>query len=141
VNRVADAQRRYFEDVEVGEEVETPALTVTEAHQSLYDGLTGELRDHGGGAASPLLTIGLSSGLGWRLPSPPLVILAFMGLEWRFLAPVKIGDTIRCRFRTTAKRSMRDGGVIIEERLILNHRDEVVQSGKATLLLAKRPAS
>jgi acyl dehydratase len=40
-----------------------------------------------------------------------------------------------------AKRSMKEGGVVIEERSILNQHGEVVQSGRLTLLVAKRPAA
>jgi len=36
---------------------------------------------------------------------------------------------------------MKEGGVIVEERLILNQHGEVVQSGRLTLLVAKRPAA
>jgi acyl dehydratase len=81
----------------------------------------------------------MSSGLGWRVPQPPLAVLAFMGFEWKFSLPLRIGDTIRSRSRTAAKRSMKDGGVVVEEREILNQRGEVVQSGRLTLLVAKRP--
>ena len=42
--------------------------------------------------------------------------------------------------RSLTKRSMKEGGVVIEERNILNQRGEVVQGGKLTLLVAKRPA-
>jgi hypothetical protein len=35
---------------------------------------------------------------------------------------------------------MKEGGVVVEERSILNQRGEVVQSGRLTLLVAKRPA-
>ncbi|MBI3028880.1 MAG: MaoC family dehydratase N-terminal domain-containing protein [Candidatus Rokubacteria bacterium] len=140
----------YFEDVVVGEPLETPALTLTEAHVVGYAGLTGEWeprstdevashRSEGGGRAVPdLLPICLSSGLGWRAPQPPLAILAFMGFEWTFALPLRLGDTIRSRSRTVAKRSMKDGGVVVEEREILNQRGEVVQSGRLTLLVAKR---
>jgi len=38
------------------------------------------------------------------------------------------------------KRSMREGGVIVEERQVINQRAEVVQHGKFTFLVAKRPA-
>jgi hypothetical protein len=38
------------------------------------------------------------------------------------------------------KRSMREGGVIVEERQVINQRDEVVHRGKFTFLVAKRPA-
>ena len=40
-----------------------------------------------------------------------------------------------------AKRSLKDGGVVVEQREIVNQRGEVVQSGRLTLLVAKRPAA
>ncbi len=141
----------YFEDVVVGEPLETPALTLTEAHMVRYAGLAGEWeprstdevasrRSESGGRVIPdLLPLCISSGLGWRVPKSPLAVLAFMGFEWKFSLPLRIGDTIRSRSRTVAKRSMKDGGVVVEEREILNQRGEVVQSGRLTLLVAKRP--
>ena len=50
------------------------------------------------------------------------------------------GDTIRSASKTVAKRLLKESGVIIEERTILNQRDEVLQSGRLTLLVARRPA-
>ena len=128
----------YFEDVEVGTPLETPAMTVTAAHVSLYAGLTG-----GAPATDPervpdLLALCLSSGLGWRVPRPPLVVLAFMGFDWRFHLPIRIGDTIHSRSHTAAKRAMKEGGVVFEERAIVNQRHEIVQSGRLTLLVARR---
>jgi acyl dehydratase len=128
----------YFEDVEIGVPLETPALTVTAAHVSLYAGVTGE-----GPAADPdevpqLLALCLSSGLGWRVPRPPLVVLAFMGFDWKFHLPIRVGDTIRSRSHTASKRSLKEGGVVFEHRDIVNQRDEIVQSGRLTLLVAKR---
>ena len=73
-------------------------------------------------------------------PHPPLVVLALMGFEWRFLRDARVGDTIRCVMRSVTKRLMKEGGVVIEERKILNQRDEVIQSGKLTLFVARRPS-
>ena len=141
----------YFEDVVVGEPLETPGRTLTEADIVQYVGLTGEweprttdevaasLAETNGRVIPDLLPLCMSSGLGWRVPQPPLAVLAFMGFEWKFSLPLRIGDTIRSRSRTAAKRSMKDGGVVVEEREILNQRGEVVQSGRLTLLVAKRP--
>ncbi len=129
----------YFEDVEVGKVLETPSLTVTEAHVALYGGVCGSVPEPH--AVQDLLPLCLSSGLGWRVPQPPLVVLAFMGFEWKFLKATRVGDTIRSASRTLAKRLMKEGGVVIEERRILNQRDETVQAGKLTLLVARRPAS
>ena len=128
----------YFEDVELGEPLETPALTVTAAHVALFEGLTGGAPATDPDMVPDLLALCLSSGLGWRVPRPPLVVLAFMGFEWKFHVPIRVGDTIRSRSHTAAKRSMKEGGVVFEEREIVNHRDEVVQSGRLTLLVAKR---
>ena len=128
----------YFEDVELGEPLETPALTVTAAHVALFEGLTGGAPATDPDMVPDLLALCLSSGLGWRVPRPPLVVLAFIGFEWKFHLPIRVGDTIRSRSHTAAKRSMKEGGVVFEEREIVNHRDEVVQSGRLTLLVAKR---
>jgi acyl dehydratase len=135
----AEGERRlYFEDVQVNVPLETPGMTLTEAHVGLFAGLTS--RRSGDPAAVPeLLPLCLSSGLGWRASQPPLVVLAFMGFDWQFFKPTRVGDTIRSVSTTVAKRSMREGGVVIEERRILNQAGDVVQSGRLTLLVAKRP--
>jgi acyl dehydratase len=128
----------YFEDLEIGKVQVTPAMTVTETHVALYGGLVGVSADPG--AAQDLLPLCLSVGLGWRVPQPPIVVLAFMGFEWKFIMPARVGDTIRSASKPVAKRLLKEGGVVIEERNILNQRDEVLQTGKLTLLVARRPA-
>src|SRR5437660_11563157 len=112
-------------------------MTLTEAHVGLYGGLTGDAaREHG--LVPDLLPLCLTAGLGWRVPQPPLAVLAFMGFEWHAMLPVRVGDTIFSRSRTATKRSMRDGGVVIEEREVINQRGEIVHKGKFTFLVAKR---
>lgn len=134
------SRRVYFEDVQAGVPFETPGMTLTETHSALYTALA-TTRPPDPGVVPDLLPLCLSSGLGWRVPQPPLVVLAFMGFEWRFLRPVRVGDTIRAVSTTVTKRSLKEGGVVIEERRILNQRGETVQSGRITLLVAKRPAA
>jgi acyl dehydratase len=132
--------RSYFEDVVVGSEHATPAMTVTEAHVVLYANLT---RDDAtsAGLVPDLLALCLSTGLGWRIERPALVVLAFMGIEWKILRPLRVGDTIRSVARTAVKRAMRDGGVVIEEHSIVDHRGDTLQSGRFTFLVAKRPVA
>ncbi len=133
------AERRlFFEDVQTNVPLETPGLTLTETHVALFASLTSG-RPPEPSLVPDLIPLCVSSGLGWRVPQPPLVVLAFMGFEWRFLKRTRVGDTIRSVSTTVAKRSMKDGGVVVEERSILNQRGEVVQSGRLTLLVAKRP--
>lgn len=133
------AARTYFEDVEVGESIITPAMTLTQAHVSIYRGLAGEDMAADPDAVPDLLPLCLSTGLGWRLPRAPLAVLAFMGFEWSIVAPVRVGDTVHSHSRTALKRTLRDGGVIVEEHMILKQGDEIVQQGKFTFLVAKRP--
>ena len=113
-------------------------MTITEAHVALYAGLTQDA-PAAPGVVPEILPLCLTVGLGWRVPQPPLAVLAFMGFEWKVLHPVRVGDTIFSRSRTATKRSMREGGVIIEEREVINQRGEVVHQGKFTFLVAKRP--
>ena len=130
--------RTHFEDVALDAVLETPAMTITEAHVGLYTGLVHELVEPG--TVPDYLPLCLTTGLGWRAPPPPLVVLAFMGFEWQTLGPVRVGDTIHSRSRTVTKRPLREGGVIIEVREVINQRGEVVEQGRFTFLVGRRPA-
>jgi acyl dehydratase len=129
----------YFEDVTPGDWTVSPALTLTEAHVSLYLGLSGEAAPPPGDVP-PLLPLAVSIGLGWRLPTPPVVVTAFVGFDWEIVKPLRVGDTVHGRARTMSKRSMRDAGIVIEEHEIVDQRGELAQRGRFTFLVAKRPA-
>jgi acyl dehydratase len=137
---VTAPSRFFFEDVVLHGVIDTPGITVTEAHVKLYAGVTGDEAPDAR-VVPELLLLCLTTGLGWRIPQPPLAVLAFMGVEWHIDAPLAVGDTIHSRSRTAVKRSMRDGGVVIEEREVINQRGETVQHGKFTFLVARRPAA
>ena len=68
-----------------------------------------------------------------------MVVLAFVGLEWQIVREVRVGDTVHIRSRISSKRPMRDGGLVVEDRALVDQRGEVVQQGKFTFLVAKRP--
>jgi len=126
----------YFEDIEVDKIRETPAITVTETHVSLYLGLTREVAASTDVPAA--LPLCMSIGLGWRVKEPPLAVLAFVGLDWQIVKAVRVGDTIHGRSRILSKRPMRDGGFVVDERSLIDQHGEVVQQGKFTFLVAKR---
>lgn len=130
----------YFEDVVLGRVHHSPGITLTRAHVSEFLGLGGDWPDQteGDQRVPDMLPLCISSGLGFRA-GPPLLVLAFMGFEWHFLQPLYVGDTIQSRSSTVTKRSLREGGVIVEARDILDQRGEVTQRGRLTLLIAKRP--
>jgi acyl dehydratase len=145
------ASRRYFDDIHVGEEYESPGRTVTETDIVLFAGLSGDYNVlhtdaefmkqsiFGERIAHGLLGLAIQSGLFTRA-TEPYATLAFIGLRWKFKGPIKIGDTIRLRARVSAKRetSKPDRGLVTVERTVLNQRGEVVQEGETDLLVERR---
>jgi acyl dehydratase len=143
--------RRYFDDIELGEEYESPGRTVTETDIVIFAGLSGDYNVlhtdaefmkqsiFGERIAHGLLGLAIQSGLLTRAMRP-YATLAFVGLRWKFKGPIKIGDTIRVRARVTAKRetSKPDRGLITLERQVLNQRGEVVQEGETDLMVERR---
>src|SRR5438445_13799533 len=148
---MADA-RRYFDDIQVCEEYESPGRTVTEADIVAFAGLSGDynvlhtdaefMRQSifGERIAHGLLGLAIQSGLGARAVSRPFATLAFIGLRWRFKGPIKIGDTIKVRLKVTDKRetSKPDRGIVTVQRSVLNQRGEVVQEGDTEIMVERR---
>jgi acyl dehydratase len=127
----------YFEDVVVDSLKTTPAITVTAAHVEMYQGLTREMAA-GPGDVPDVLPLCMAIGLGWRVKDPPMAVQAFVALDWKIVRELRVGDTMHTRSRIISKRPMRDAGLIIDERTILDQHGEVVQQGRFTFLVAKR---
>src|SRR5437870_6189552 len=111
---VTALSRRYFDEIQVGEEYESPGRTVTEADIVIFAGLSGDYNVlhtdaefmktsiFGERIAHGLLGLAIQSGLFSR-SSKPYASLAFVGMRWKFKGPIKIGDTVRLRARVSAK--------------------------------------
>jgi len=151
---MAGPARRWFEDIEVGEEYESPGRTVTESDIVLFAGLSGDYNVlhtdaefmkssiFGERIAHGLLGLAIQAGLFTRA-TRAYATLGSAGLRWKFKGPIKIGDTIRVHARVAAKKeaSEADRGLVTLERRVLNQRDEVVQEGETDLLVERRPAA
>jgi acyl dehydratase len=145
---------RYFEDIAVGEEYESPGRTITEADIVLFAGLSGDYNIlhtdaeymkqsiFGERIAHGLLGLAIQAGLFTRATTQPYATLAFAGLRWRFKNPIKIGDTIRVTARVLAKKETAkpDRGLVTLERKVLNQRGEVVQEGETDHMVERRPS-
>jgi len=143
--------RRYFEEIEVGEEYVSPGRTVTEADIVIFAGLSGDYNVlhtdaefmkssiFGERIAHGLLGLAIQAGLLMR-GMREYATLAFLGLRWKFKGPIKIGDTIRVRAKVIGKRetSKPDRGIVILERQVINQKGEVVQEGETDLMVARR---
>jgi acyl dehydratase len=144
--------RRFFEEIAVGEEYESPGRTVTETDIVIFAGLSGDYNVlhtdaefmkasiFGERIAHGLLVLAIQSGLLGRAMRP-YAILAFDGIRWKFKGPIKIGDTIRVWARVAGKRetSKPDRGLVTLERKVMNQRNEVVQEGETDLLVECKP--
>ena len=143
--------RRYWDEIEVGEEYESPGRTVTEADIVLFAGLSGDYNQlhtdaefmkgsiFGERIAHGLLGLAIQSGLLTRAMAPYATI-AFGALRWEFKAPIKIGDTIHVRARVLTKKETKvDRGLVTLERTVLNQRGEIVQQGETDLIVERRP--
>lgn len=145
----------WFEDQQIGVVHLTPSRTVSESDINLFGGLTGDLAElhtsegyartteFGGRIAHGMLNLSLMHGLVVRAGHQCSTGIALLG--WnnvKFLAPVRIGDTVRARWTTIEKRDSRsrpDAGIVIDRIELLNETGEVVVSGEVAELVRKRP--
>jgi 3-hydroxybutyryl-CoA dehydratase len=142
-----------FDDLTVGDEWESPRRTVTEADVVGFAGLSGDFNplhvDHESARKGPfghpvahgLLGLSIASGL---VSQAPLVATqAFLAiLEWKFVAPIAFGDTIRVITRVAALQPRSGGrrGVVTWHRRLVNQHGKTVQEGLTqTLVRGRRP--
>jgi acyl dehydratase len=144
----------YLEDFKEGDEYTTHARTMTESDIMQFAGLTAdynpvhtnrhlmEQSQFGGRIAHGLLGLSIGFGLMMRGDFLDGSSLAFLGVdEWRFMAPIRIGDTIHARYRVhkaKPSRSKPDRGVASFFTEIVNHNGEVAQSGYFTLMVMRK---
>ena len=144
--------RRYFDEIQLGEEYESPGRTVTETDIVIFAGLSGDYNVlhtdaefmkrsiFGERIAHGLLGLAIQAGLFTRA-TQAYATLAFVGLRWKFKGPIKIGDTIRLKAKVLAKKEAGnpDRGLVAVQRTFLNQRDEVVQEGETDLIVERKP--
>jgi len=148
----ARARGMYFEEFVLGQEILSPARTVTETDVVQFAGLSGDYNvlhtdaefakstPYGQRIAHGLLGLSIASGLAARAGFIEGTAQAFMGLNWKFRAPIFLGDTIRLLTKVSRLRPMPSmgGGVVVFELTVLNQRDETAQEGEWTLLVKSR---
>lgn len=149
-----DIRGRYFEEIQVGDEIISPARTITEADITAFAGLSGDYNPlhtdaefakgtpFGQRIAHGLLGLAIASGLAARTGFIEGTTQAFTTLNWRFKAPIYIGDTVHLRAVVSRTRAMSSvgGGFVYLDMSLLNQRDETVQQGEWSLIIKSRPA-
>jgi acyl dehydratase len=144
----------YFDDLEVGQEWESPGRTVTESDIVTFAGFSGDYNpmhvDHEFARATPFRrpiahgfgVFSLASGLGVQVPPVRTIALVNVGF-WKFILPVFAGDTIRVISRVAQKTPKGRGkrGEVVWQRSIINQDGKVVQEGEIATLVECRPLS
>ncbi len=145
----------YFEDFEVGLELETRGRTITETDIVNFAGISGDFNPmhtdavYGAGTqfgkrvAHGLLGLSVASGLAYQMGFLDGTVIAFTGLEWKFRAPIFIGDTIRVQVQITKLREMKaaGGGFVTFDLKVVNQENTVTQKGEWTVLVASKPVT
>jgi acyl dehydratase len=140
---------KHFEDFRRGQRWETPFHRVTKKEIATFARLSGDKNplhldpiftkttSFKTPIAHGLLGLSLASGMLDRLGIIRKTVVAFVGLEWRFTAPIYPGDRIRLKLRVVRKKktSRPERGVIVFGAEVVNQNDRVVQEGKWAMLV------
>ena len=145
---------KFFEEFEIGTEFVTMGRTVTETDIVNFAGISGDYNaihtdaefskatPFGERIAHGLLGLSIATGLIMQLGLMDGTVIAFMGLELKFKAPVKIGDTIHAVGKVKQTKAMKalGGGIVVVELRVLNQKNEITQQGEMTVLIKSKPA-
>ncbi len=146
----------FFEDVVVGTVFLSGERIVTEEDLHVFTEVSGDRHpihvDPDFAAASPF---------GQRILQGPFGIAVVLGLfgqfealsegsialtdiqDWRFRAPIFVGDRLTLRMRIAGKTPSRSGtrGIVDREMTLVKRDGSVAQEGRMGLLMACRPAT
>lgn len=142
-----------FEDFAIGDTGTSVGRTVTETDIVNFAALSGDWNqihtdvEYAAGTmykeriAHGLLVLSIASGLAVRMGFMEGTVQAFMGLDWQFRGPTKIGDTVRVHAEVTELKPMPrlNGGLVTFRMQILNQRDKIVHRGTWSVLMKSKP--
>jgi acyl dehydratase len=141
----------HFEELPLGTEWRTRRRTITAADLAAFVGLSGDFNPlytdaeharsgHFGEPVVPgALVAAVTTGLG-TIDVPVPATVGLVGMTWRFLRPVRPGDTIQSRWRLNRKRPVENPrwGLAVWQVEVENQRGEVVAVADVTRLVNRR---
>lgn len=142
----------YFEEFEVGLEIETAARTITETDIVNFAGLSGDFNfihtneegaketPFGTRVAHGMLVASIATGLAVQQGFIDGTTLAFRELTWKFTKPVFIGDTVSVQIKVTETKPMArlGGGLVVFDARVLNQNGDIVHKGEWKMLIKSR---
>lgn len=143
----------YLEDFVVGQQHRTAARTITEADIVMFTGLSGDFNplhideefckgtQYGTRIAQGLLGTAVATGLVSQMNLTARNAIGFLGMTWKFAAPIFAGDTVHVVTTVTeARSSSKPGrGVLVRKIDVVNQRGTIVQTGEWAIMMKTRP--
>lgn len=140
---------RYYDDFQLTDRIVSRSRTVTEADIVMFAAFSGDWHPlhvdeeyakkalFGERIAHGFLVLSVASGL---MGLAEMAILAFYGMDKvRFLAPTKIGDTLRIEIDVGEKVDRNEKeGLITFKTTVKNQKDEAVVAMDMKLLMARK---
>lgn len=143
----------YFEDLVEGSVFMSPGRTVTEADIVAFAGVSGDFNPihldadtaasnrYGQRVAHGLLGLSMATGLLDRIGVFGRSMVAMLQIDnWRFLAPIFIGETVRLELTILSTRLTTSGatGIVVRRLRLLGRDGTVLQEGDITAMIACR---
>ena len=145
-----------YADLHVGMSFRSPGRTITDADIVAFAGLTGDYSElhtsdvyakssqFGRRVAHGMLGLAYAHGLMWpRTGELRETAIAFLGIsDWKFVAPIFVGDTIFVNYRIAELRDSKSRptqAIAVFDVDVVNQDDDVVQRGRKALLVSKVP--
>ncbi|WP_308466080.1 MaoC/PaaZ C-terminal domain-containing protein [Rathayibacter soli] len=143
----------YLEDLSAGQSFVSPGRTITEADVMSFAAWTNDNNQvhtdaefakatrYGQRIVHGMLGASLCLGLIARTGVFEGSAVALLGIDqWRFTAPIFIGDTVTCTVEILSARptSKGDFGIVERQLTLRNQRGETVQEGRMDLMVARK---
>jgi acyl dehydratase len=146
----------YLEDLAAGQVFVTPGRTITEADVMSFAAWTNDNNQvhtdlefakktrYGQRIVHGMLGASLCLGLIARTGVFEGSAVALLGIDnWRFTAPIFIGDTVTCTVEILSTRPTSNGrnGIVERQVTLRNQRRETVQEGRMDLMVLTQAAA
>ena len=146
----------YLEDFTIGQAFKSSGRTITETDLTLFSMLSGDWHPihadaeyskgtrYGERVVHGILGIAIAIGKLHELGIFEQSAIAMLSLqEWKFLAPVLVGDTLHLELTITSVAKGKSGrnGTLGRRFRLFNQREVLVQEGESELLILTRQGS
>jgi len=147
-----EAKGLYYEELLPGRSFETGSRTITQDDVEAFAEVSGDRNPlhldeeyarasaFGGRVAHGVLGLAVATGLVNALGLTRGTLVALLGVNWDFVAPLYPGSTIRVALRVHSRRATSDAGrgLVILTGELIEEEGRVIQRGELRMLVRRR---